>query len=207
MDLPKTSPLREQQGRIKGLTPWACFRKENLFQPGEQNGYLFLSGLETADAQHPNDECIESRIASIIWQWKFVEPDKRDALIAESRLASLLEFWFPCSELDYTRKRNAWCDGIPLMELSYINRTSFLIVGVGYFPYQLAAFEIEFHFEKRRDKLPRTIVLRLDRIKHIDYQCIFNNKHPENLLNVRPQTNKDWALAVELIEADDANSN
>lgn len=123
-------------------------------------------------------------------------------MISESNLALLIEFWFPFSEIESTRKLGTWCDGIPLLEVDAIDRTTFLIAGVGYFPRDLAAFEIEFRFANRRDLCAQTIVLRLGRVVHVDRQLNSQCKNPRRLFENRPTFNSDWAVAVELSEAE-----
>ena len=69
-------------------------------------------------------------------------------------LASIIEFWFPFSDIELTRKHNIWCDGIPLLKIESLGRVSFRVAGVGYFPIYFAPFELDFLFRNRRDTLP-----------------------------------------------------
>ena len=65
----------------------------------------------------------------------------------------MFEFWFPFSEIEFTRKRKIWCDGVLHLEVQELNPVSFLIAGIGYFPRSISPFEIEFsfHSNSRRD--------------------------------------------------------
>lgn len=159
-----------------------------------------------ADSTHPNNNTIESQISLILWRWKFADLHARDDLIAESRMAMLIEFWFPFTEIEYTMRRGTWCDGIPLFHITEIDRTTFQIAGVGYFPHQLAPFELDFHFLHRRDATPQAIILRLGHIlRERDQSCV-RNKHPQLIFDSRPRSNSDWAVAVELTEDDHENA-
>lgn len=154
----------------------------------------------------------ESRIAAILWRWKFADVKDRDGLISESNLATLIEFWFPFSDIEVTQKLGLWCDGIPQLQIEELGRKSFRIIGVGYFPYQQAAFELDFNFEKRRDAIPKSIVVRLGQVGHEQRQSSARVKHPQHLIDSRPSTNSQWMVAVELSEAQtqisrDENSN
>ena len=144
------------------------------------------------------EDTIESRIASILWRWKFTDAIERDAMIADSKLATLLEFWFPFSEIEYTKLRGTWCDGITLMVITEIDRTTFRIAGVGYFPRELTPFELDFDFHNRRDLTPQAIILRLGNISHERHQTSGPSKHSQYILDSRPKHNSDWAVAVEL---------
>jgi len=154
------------------------------------------------ESQNANLETLESKIASILWRWKFTDPKARESVIAETKLRTIVEFWFPFSEICSTRKSGTSCDGIPLLKINSLNRTSFVIRGVGYFPDHFAAFEVEFHFENRRDTRPKTIVLRLGSAHSMTHSM---NELPESIFNARPTTNKDWAVAVELTDKPSAN--
>ena len=83
---------------------------------------------------------IETKIAARLWEWKFAEPMQRHSIILDSELATLLEFWFPFSEIEHTRQLGTWCDGVPLLRVDQLDRVRFSVSGVGYFPHQLAAF-------------------------------------------------------------------
>lgn len=150
----------------------------------------------------PNNPPIESRIAEILWRWKFAPHRDRDEMIADSSLASLIEFWFPFADIEFTRRRGLWCDGIPLLEVSELDRTSFCLSGVGYFPHEFSPFEIEFHFRHRRDLMPQSIVLRFGLLDHNgDLRTIGTNKDPSYTMQLRPQVNDEWAVAVELSDS------
>ena len=113
----------------------------------------------------------------------------------------MIEFWFPFSEIEYTKQRGTWCDGITLLEIAAIDRTTFRMAGVGYFPRQLTPFEIDFDFLKRRDTTPQTIILRLGNVLHERQQSSGQNKHQQDIFDSRPKHNSDWAVAVELMDA------
>jgi hypothetical protein len=119
--------------------------------------------------------------------------------LAETKFRSCLEFWFPFSDIEFTRKLGVWCDGVALLEIKSLDRVSFAIAGVGYFPIDFAPFELEFYFNKRRDLVPRSIVLRFGLLDPYGYlRLIGHHKHPSHIMGMRPTTNSDWAVAVEL---------
>ena len=149
----------------------------------------------------PNDDSLETQMASVLWRWKFAEHDERDAILSDSKFASMLEFWFPFSDIEFTRTRGIWCDGVPLLEIIELNPASFLIFGVGYFPHDLTPFELEFHFNSRRELQPDSIILRFGLLDHNGgLRLIGHHKHPTYIMNLRPKTNSEWAVAVELTE-------
>ena len=155
----------------------------------------------------PNDDSLESQIATTLWRWKFAEHDERDSILSDSKFASMLEFWFPFSDIEFTRKRGIWCDGVPLLEIKELNRASFLISGVGYFPHDFTPFEVEFHFNNRRDLKPDLVVFRFGLLDHDGaLRLIRNNRHPSHIMHLRPKTNSEWAIAVELTEPDNGNA-
>jgi len=120
-------------------------------------------------------------------------------VIADSDLASLLEYWMPFSDIDYTRKLGTWCDGIPLLQVADLRRTAFIVTGVGYFPHEYSPFELEFHFANRRDLVTTKILLRwgmLDGRGHL--RTFGTRKDPRTIYSQRPQDVQRWAVAVEL---------
>ena len=56
-------------------------------------------------------DSIEARISDVLWQWRFADLADRDRITTDSRLALLLEFWFPFDEITLTRGLGTWCDG------------------------------------------------------------------------------------------------
>ena len=155
----------------------------------------------------PNGDSLETQIANVLWRWKFAEHDKRDSILSDSKFASMLEFWFPFSDIEFTRKRGIWCDGVPLLEIKELNRVSFVMSGVGYFPHDFTPFELEFHFNSRRDLIPHSIILRFGLLDHNDgLRLIGHHKHPSHIINLRPKTNSEWAVAVELTEPETENA-
>ena len=93
-----------------------------------------------------------------------------------------------------------WCDGIPLLFVDQLDRVTFTVSGVGYFPLDLAPFETEWHFQNRRDPAPETIVLRLGNTAFANQQTARQNRHPERIFESRPSRNSDWMIAVELTD-------
>lgn len=145
-------------------------------------------------------DSLEPQISAILWTWRFTETNDRDQLIENSDLASLLEFWIPYSDIPFTRKHNAWCDGIPLLRVTDLNRTAFLLAGVGYFPNDFSPFELEFHYAKRRDMLTKKIVFRWGIVDGRGKLITFGtNKDPSTIFDKLPTQNRQWAVAVELM--------
>ena len=142
---------------------------------------------------------IEARISDVLWQWRFAALADRERIVADSDLASLLEFWFPFEEITLTRRLGTWCDGIPLLKLEDIHRTAIKILGVGYFPNDFSPFELEFHYNSRRDPLTSRIVLRFGISNHDGGLKTFAcSTSPEQVLAQSPRHVRDWAIAVEL---------
>ena len=135
----------------------------------------------------------------MLWDWHFAHTKTQSKVIADSDLATLIEYWFPFSEIEYTRKLGIWCDGIPLLSVSSINRTAFSIIGVGYFPFLLGAFELCFHFNHRRDRIPEWIEIRFGELDDADKLVLYpHTKAPELILSRRPVEIQRWAVAVEM---------
>ena len=135
----------------------------------------------------------------MLWQWRFAALTVRDRIVADADLASLLEFWFPFEEIALTRRLGTWCDGIPILRLQDFNRTAFVMAGVGYFPNDFSPFELEFHYNKRRDRLTSRIVLRFGISNHEGGLKTFAcSTAPEQVLARSPRQVRDWAVAVEL---------
>lgn len=161
------------------------------------------------DHPHPTERTLEQNITATLWRWKFAAPTERDAIVADSEFPLMLEFWFPLDDIPLTRKLGTWCDGITTLEITSNSRCSFSIAGIGYFPTYLAPFELEFHFAKRRDIDPISIVLRLG---FRDGLMPANREGPLRMwkevvaLSKRPQRNSDWAVAVELTSNGDNQS-
>ena len=112
----------------------------------------------------------------------------------------MLEYWFPFSEIEETMRLGTWCDGIPLLTVEQIDRVTFFLSGVGNFPYQLAPFELEWHFVNRRDLKPASIVLRLGPVAQENQQTSRHNRNVEHVFRLRPKQNCDWMIAVELFD-------
>lgn len=143
------------------------------------------------DNKNVDDGSSESRISRILWDWRFTPDTKRAQLIQDSKLALIIEFWFPFTLIEQTQTQGTWCDGIVLLNVADLHRTAFLIGGVGYFPRLLAPFELEFHYQNRRDFLTTKIALRLGGSWH-------SNKATEMIYDRRPRTILEWSVAVEL---------
>lgn len=144
-------------------------------------------------------EPIEARISDVLWQWRFAAFADRERIVADSDLALLLEYWFPFEDIALTRRLGIWCDGIPLLSLRDINRTAFMMTGAGYFPGDLSPFELEFHFNNRRDRLTSRIVLRFGISDHDGgLKTVACGTSAEQVLAQRPTHVRDWMVAVEL---------
>ena len=169
------------------------------FGPDDARRYP-IEDIIFADSNPPTIDLLESRIATAIWRWKFAPVDQRPSIVANSKLASMLEFWFPFSDIARTRRLGTWCDGIPLLIVDQIDRVTFSLSGVGCFPYQLSAFETEWRFKHRRDRTPCSIILRLGSVVPENQQAARPNRLPRRIFDRRPTQNSDWMIAVELTE-------
>ena len=175
-----------------------------IFVPGDRCRYPAQEAFFTIPNQ-PDDNSIEPKIAAFLWRWSTADAAGRNSIATSPDLGSLLEYWFPFSDIEFTRKRNIWCDGILLVEITELNFRSFCIAGVGYFPQVLELFEIEFHFENQRDPVPRSCVLRFGLPDGQGELQPLGHKHPGYIIGLRPKTNSEWAVAVEL--TDDSSGN
>ena len=127
----------------------------------------------------------------------------RDKVIADSRLALLLEYWLPFSEIESTRRLGTWCDGIPLLTVADIHRTAFAVAGVGYFPNELSPFELNFYYNRRRDLQAERIEFRFGALDgHGDLLTFSSGKDPATIFTRRPSDVRHWAVAVELTPGD-----
>lgn len=113
----------------------------------------------------------------------------------------MIEFWFPFSQLEQTKRLGTWCDGIPLLKLAQIDRVTFSLSGIGYFPHQIASFETEWRFKRRRDRIPDSITLRLGYVAPENQQSARQNRKPECMYNSRPTQTSDWMIEVELTKS------
>ena len=118
-------------------------------------------------------------------------------MISDSCLALVLEYWFPFDEIPLTRSLGIWCDGIPLVTVSDLSRNVFALAGVGYFPYDLSPFELDFHYENRRDLLTVKIALRFGIDDGGSLRTFRSSVSPEKVLSHRPREIRGWAVAVE----------
>ena len=135
----------------------------------------------------------------MLWRWQFAKSDARDSILYKSEFKLNLEFWFPFSEIEFTRRRKIWCDGVLQLEVQVLNPVSFVISGVGYFPRSISPFEIEFHFTQVRDVTPEFTVLRFGQLVEFGGLCTFEPRTGySRVMDLRPKTNLEWAVAVKL---------
>ena len=169
-----------------------------------------LGRYAAEDRPFPNPEqqqsdSLETAIANELWRWAFLPHGARSETTVRSELSVWLEFYL-CGAfhlIDFTRSRGIWCDGIIELSIARINRRAFLITGVAYAPNELAPFEIEFHFARRRDHEPARTIIRfgeLDPDGEIKWHT--NAKDAATIVANRPQIDRDWAVAVELTPAE-----
>jgi hypothetical protein len=117
----------------------------------------------TSETQASGSDPIERAVAKQLWRWAFADDETRAEITAvRSDLTLCLEWHLGglFELIDFTRSRGVWCDGIIEMSIRRLHRRAFLIVGASYSPNNLAPFEIEFHFARRRDLEPVLTVLR-----------------------------------------------
>lgn len=151
------------------------------------------------DNESTDQVSLDTKISAVLWRWRFADPTEQGQVIADSDLAAMLEYWFPFSEIPFTRQLGTWCDGIPLLTVSLINRTTFLIIGIGYFPYEFSPFELWFHFPHRRSLQPRMIELRFGILDGEGNLLSYStSRDPSEVLAKRPVSLQQWAVAVEL---------
>ncbi len=147
-------------------------------------------------------DTLEQSIAGELWRWAFESPKAQaDITAVRSSLLVALEFYL-CGAfhlIDFTRARGIWCDGVIELAISRLDRQAFLLSGVGYFPNELAPFEIEFHFARRRDRQPTRTIIRLgwaDSEGEIRWKT--KKRNVSGISTSHPTSLKDWAVAVEV---------
>lgn len=150
----------------------------------------------------PQPDPIETAIARELWRWAFLPPQARSEVTAAgSELSLMLEFYL-CGAfqlVDFTRSRGIWCDGVIELSIHRINRRAFVIYGVAYSPTNLAPFEMELHFSRRRDHDPLRTIIRFGELDPVgEIQWHTNEKHVATIVANRPRSDPDWAVAVEL---------
>jgi hypothetical protein len=144
----------------------------------------------------------ETRIADELWQWAFLSPSERREVTANgSDLSVMIEFYLSgiFQQLEFTRSQGIWCDGVVELSIRQMNRRAFVIVGIAFAPNRLAPFEIEFHFDRRRDKEPMRAIIRFGGCEDDgEIHWHTNLKNAAAILAKRPKFDRDWAVAVEL---------
>jgi len=161
------------------------------------------------NADHQAEPCsTEARIGAELWRWAFADAEERAAIAAPRwQLPLLIEFYLSglFQEIEYTRRLGLWCDGVPELSVSQIDRRTFRIAGVAdccNSSYFLAPFELEFHFEARRGQIPFRVILRFgEREGNREIHRHTNRSKIAMILANRPCHNRDWAVAVELTPA------
>ena len=174
----------------------------NVVHRGPVNGPLCRKGRPFADHRQSPSDSVETAIATELWRWAFLSPDVRGELTANgSGLCVTIEFYL-CGEfqrIDFTRSHGIWCDGVTELSIRKLNRRAFLIAGAAFSPHHLAPFEIEFHFDRRRDQRPsRTIIRFGERDRDGSIRWHRNDKNAATMVANRPTENRNWAVAVEL---------
>jgi hypothetical protein len=145
-----------------------------------------------------NDQPIDSRIADVLWRWQDAAPNARDHVIANSDLPALVEFWFPFNAIEYARRRGIWCDGVLRLAVTELDSTSFRLIGVGYFPRDVAPFELDFHFETRGGMIPRSTIMRFGLTDNAgELRMVTPTRDPSHTMNNRPKQNSEWAIVVQ----------
>jgi hypothetical protein len=100
-----------------------------------------------------------------------------------------------------------WCDGAFELSIRQTTPTSFLIVGAAIWaqsgnssaPFYVAPFELEFHFASPGDLESMRIIVRFGvaepsgDIRRVPYDAF-----AARIIQNRPKSNQDWALAIEL---------
>ena len=149
---------------------------------------------------------METEIAGELWRWLTASPSERaDITAAGAELAMSLEYYL-CGvfeRVEFTRSREIWCDGIINLSIEQLNRRAFRLTGVAYSPTQLAPLEIEFHFDQRRNTEPNRVVVRfgeLDSNGEIRWHA--QDRFAGTIVANRPRRDRDWAVAVELTDAE-----
>ena len=168
---------------------------------GHADPYFRIHTLSTgdsflADSTPTEPPPLETRISSMLWQWRFADPVEREAFNWRE-LGLLLEFWMPFSQIEFTRKKGIWCDGVFSLSLSIfdLSRTAFTVKGCGYFPNHLALFWIDFLYRQRRDLATETISFRWGYTGTRDRRT---DNDPDQLLALCPDELYHWPVAVEL---------
>jgi hypothetical protein len=146
---------------------------------------------------------LEGSIAAELWRWASLADDERAEIIAnQSKLAVDLEFWL-CGafhQIDFTRSRRIWCDGVIEIAVSQFDDLSFRVVAAAYSPNVLAPVELEFYFAESTSTRPSKTILQFG---FADWDRAAQGRQNwrrdvRAMLENRPKTYQQWAVAVEL---------
>ena len=158
-------------------------------------------GIVFANELQPQTDPLEATIASELWRWAFLPNEERDEITAvTSKLSAAIEYHL-CNAfhlVEFTRSRGIWCDGVVELQIEKTKRCSFIIVGAAWCPNSLAPFELEFHFDRRRDPLPVRSIVRFGRVNNHKQLQSYGQKSAAKIVATRPTTIQDWAIAVEM---------
>jgi hypothetical protein len=139
---------------------------------------------------------LEARISELLWSWASGS-DGEDQRLTRNQgdLALAVEFYL-CGvfqKVDYTRSRGIWCDGVLDLFIENISACSFRLQAAAYCPHEIAPIEIEFHYKQLNQDQADRVVVRYGDSRH-------PHKNPRPILrrHIRPTSNEDWLVAVEL---------
>lgn len=138
----------------------------------------------------------EARISELLWSWVSGSDGERQQITRDQGgLASILEFYL-CGvfrKVGYTHSRNIWCDGVCDLFVESISDCSFRIEAAAYCPSELAPVELEFHYTRpNQDQADRVVV------RYGDSRPPGKTPRPILRRRIRPTSNEDWLVAVEL---------
>jgi hypothetical protein len=88
-------------------------------------------------------------------------------------------------------------DGVYRLVIERLHRTAFKMMGIAFAPNALVPFELEFHFQNRRDQTPARKILRIGDIDNKGVLRRHSSKSIEKLFQVYPDRNWPWAIEVE----------
>lgn len=159
------------------------------------------------DSKPTGFDRIESRISGELWRWVTSEPSAQAEITApQSDLAIDVEYFltYAFREIESTRARNLWCDGVLRLLIFQLAPVSFRMVAAAFCPGALEPVELEFHYPEVGSLKPLRILLRFgfadeDRTvrtlqrKGFDAGAILANL---------PPSKQEWAVAVELTSID-----
>jgi hypothetical protein len=150
---------------------------------------------------------LEGSISAELWRWVTLEPVAQAEITkARSRLADDLMCFLSRAfrEIEFTRAKNIWCDGVLGLLVFPLNQLSFRVVAAAFCPSALEPVELMFHYSETGGLKPLRIILRFGFADEVRGSRKSSRSQKRKgfdagaILDSLPETNQQWAVAVEL---------